>query len=383
MKITHIALCGPVTDHMTYQDNLLPKFHKKMNFEVSMITSKYIWDKGFIGIDYRDKYKNEYGIKTIRLESKFSTNINSKLKLYKNLYEVLLDENPDILFIHGVQFLNIIDIIKYVKMHAHVKIFVDNHADFSNSARTWLSKNILHKILWRKMAKMIEPYTTKFYGVLPARVKFLEDIYKLPIKKLDLLLMGADDEKVSKASYQETILDIKRKYNLEDGDFIIVTGGKIDHSKRQILNLMKSVDNINDKRIKLIVFGSVDKDLEQAVFDFTSNHSIQYIGWINDEESYKLFAAANLMVFPGRHSVYWEQVVALGRPLIVKYWEGTTHIDIKGNCQFLYEDTEEEMTQILKKVIYDQSLYKEMLEAASSNLKETFLYSNIAKRSIS
>jgi len=202
MKITHIALCGPVTDHMTYQDNLLPKFHKKMNFEVSMITSKYIWDKGFIGIDYRDKYKNEYGIKTIRLESKFSTNINSKLKLYKNLYEVLLDENPDILFIHGVQFLNIIDIIKYVKMHAHVKIFVDNHADFSNSARTWLSKNILHKILWRKMAKMIEPYTTKFYGVLPARVKFLEDIYKLPIKKLDLLLMGADDEKVSKASYQ-------------------------------------------------------------------------------------------------------------------------------------------------------------------------------------
>ena len=58
---------------------------------------------------------------------------------------------------------------------------------------------------------------------------------------------------------------------------------------------------------------------------------------IDDFQSYNLFSAADLVVFPGRHSVYWEQVVAIGTPMVVKYWDGTTHIDIGGNCMYLYE----------------------------------------------
>lgn len=72
MKITHIALCGPVTGNLTYQDNLLPKYYKEMGLDVSMITSKYIWNEGNIGIDNRDVYNNEYDIKTIRLDNKYS-----------------------------------------------------------------------------------------------------------------------------------------------------------------------------------------------------------------------------------------------------------------------------------------------------------------------
>ena len=32
----------------------------------------------------------------------------------------------------------------------NVKIFVDNHADFSNSATNWLSLEILHKKIWKR-----------------------------------------------------------------------------------------------------------------------------------------------------------------------------------------------------------------------------------------
>src|SRR5699024_9219429 len=156
MKITHIDLYGPVNDNLTYQDNLLPKYHKEIGLDVSMITSKYIWDKGKIKIDNRKVYYNEYGIKTIRLKNKFNTSIQSKFKKYHDLYETINNENPDILFIHGVQFLDIKKIIKYVKENPEITLYVDNHADFSNSATNWISKNILHKIIWKRMAKMIE-----------------------------------------------------------------------------------------------------------------------------------------------------------------------------------------------------------------------------------
>lgn len=383
MKITHVSLCGPVTDYMTYQDNLLPKYHKKMGLDVSMVTSKYIWDKCSIGIDTRDVYRNEFGIKTIRLDNKYNTTIESKFKMYHNLYETLVNEKPNILFIHGVQFLDMQEVVKYLKGNPETKVYVDNHADFSNSATNRISKNVLHKIIWKKMAEMIEPYTTKFYGVLPARVDFLKKIYKIPSNKVDLLVMGADDEKVEEAATEESRMIVRKKFNIRKDDFLIVTGGKIDKAKRQVLNLMNVVAKLNDSKVKLIVYGSVIPEMQEQVNRLAQNESIEYIGWINNDESYQLFSAADLVVFPGRHSVYWEQVVAMGTPMVVKYWDGTTHIDIGGNCKFLYEDTEEELLKVLKDIIYNKKNYDEMFKNAQNEKRADFLYSQIAKKSIS
>src|SRR5699024_10728095 len=106
------------------------------------------------------------------------------------------------------------------------------------------------------------------------------------------------------------------------------------------------------------------------------------IGWLTDNQSYSLFSAADLVVFPGRHSVYWEQVVASGTPLVVKNWDGTRHIDIGGNCKFLYNDTVEELNEVLTDIIVNKTTYDTMLKKANSTKKNQFLYSNIAKKSI-
>lgn len=382
MKITHVSLCGPVTDYMTYQDNLLPKYHKKMGLDVSVITSKYIWNKGKIGMDNRDVYRNEHHIKTIRLNNKNNTTIQSKIKRYHNLYETLNNENPDILFVHGVQFLDIKEVVRYIKKNPELKVYVDNHADFSNSATNWISKTILHKKIWRKAAHLIEPFTEKFYGVLPARVDFLKNVYKIPSNKVELLMMGADDEKVKEAATEMSKMNTREKLNIQKDDFLIVTGGKIDQAKLQVLYLMNVVAKLNKQKIKLIVYGSVIPEMQEQVNRLAQNDFIEYIGWINNDQSYQLFSAADLVVFPGRHSVYWEQVVAMGTPMVVKYWDGTTHIDIGGNCKFLYEDTEEELSKVLEDIIYNEKVYDDMLRGAQSDAKTNFLYSRIAKKSI-
>lgn len=381
MKITHIALCGPVTDGWTYQDNLLPKYHKKLGHEVSLITSKYIYNQnGELDIDLRDKYINDNEVKIIRLKNKYGTTINSKFKIYENLFQTINTEESDILFIHGVQFLDIKVIVKYLKNNSNIKVYVDNHADFSNSATNWLSKNILHKIIWKHYAHLIEPFVSKFYGVLPARVDFLKDMYDLPDEKLELLVMGVDDDKVEEITDSE--LNIRSKYNINSEDFLIVTGGKIDHSKRQTLLLMKAIHQINKNDIKLLVFGSVSNELENEFFKLIDGKKIQYAGWIDSDSCYNYFAVSNLVVFPGRHSVFWEQVAGLGIPMVVKYWEGTTHVDVGGNCEFLYKDSVEEIKSKIKCIIKDEEKYNNMKLIAKNEGMKRFLYSNIAKKSL-
>lgn len=384
MKLTHISLCGPVTDFWSYQDNLLPKFHKQLGYEVSMITSKYIWDsKGSIVVDNRDVYINEHGIKTIRINNTWRTNINSKLKKYEDICSVLEIENPDVLFIHGIQFLDIKEIVKYIKLHPDLVVYVDNHADFSNSATNWLSKNILHKLIWRYTANIIEPYAKKFYGVLPARVNFLNEMYNIPQNKLELLVMGIDDDQLKNLNENFSRDKFRKKYNIEPDDFLIVTGGKIDSSKKQTLNLMKAVQKVESSKIKLIVFGSVSDELKEKVEQMSDGTKVQYIGWINPNECNKYFYSADIAVFPGRHSVFWEQVVGLGVPIIVKYWKGTNHIDVGGNCKFLYENNIDEIQIKIEELYNDKEKYNRMLEIARKNGPKKFLYSNIAKESLS
>ena len=263
-----------------------------------------------------------------------------------------------------------------------VRVYVDNHADFSNSGTNFLSKNILHKMLWRHSANIINPYTTMFYGVLPARVDWLVNMYKLPREKCKLLVMGADDDQVTEAYENDWRSKIRGQYGIDEDDFLIMTGGKIDAWKIQTLMLMKAIKNIKYSKIKLIVFGSVTPELKDKVDALSDGKKVQYIGWVKSEDSYHYWASADLAVFPGRHSVFWEQVAGMGIPMICKYWEGTTHIDCGGNVKFLKEDSVEEIQRVIQSILDNPYQYKRMLHVAQVNGKEIFSYMDIAKRSI-
>lgn len=384
MKIVYICLCGLYMDGWGYQDNLLAKYHVSFGHEVTVITSDWVYshEGDYIRTDKREE-TDRNGVKIRRISIKGNHNFTYKVKRYIGLYEKLEEENPDIIFMHSSQFLDAKQVADYMKKHPNVKLYVDNHCDYSNSATNWLSKNILHRILWRRSAKLLEPYAEKFYGVLPARVDFMRELYGIREDKLALLVMGADDELVEAAGHEEVKKRIRQELCVEADDFLIVTGGKIDHAKKQTLLLMDAVSRMNRSKVKLVVFGSIVDDLRDEVLKrCTDDKRIQYIGWINSDDTYPYFAAADLVVFPGRHSVMWEQVVAQGIPMICKYWDGTTHVDIGGNVHFLYEDSVDEMERELAKVMDDPEVYRKMKDVAEKEGMKVFSYREIAKRAI-
>lgn len=383
MKILHICISGLFVDGLSYQENLLTQYHKKMGCEVSVITCLKKFDsQGNYTYDAEPfDYVNEHGVHVIKLDNVAPRKFGRLFKACKGTYEAICKESPDIIFTHGVQFADMAQVVKYAKKHPEVKVYVDNHADFSNSATNFVSKEIQHKILWRHYAKKVLPYTRKFYGVLPARVDFLADMYGLPRDKIELLVMGADDELVEKASAPEVGKGIREKYGIKENDFLIMNGGKIDGAKKQTLMLMDAVNAMAADNVKLIVFGSVTEELKEAVESRCSD-KVQYIGWVKSEDSYDYFAASDLVVFPGRHSVFWEQVAGQGIPMVVKHWDGTTHVDCGGNVKFLYKDSAEEIKEILESLAERGEEYLAMKQAAEGKGKETFSYREIAKRSI-
>lgn len=384
MKIVHLCLASFYPDGYSYQENLLPKFHKELGLDVEVIASTQSFDKDgrVCYLKKTGSYFNEFGIKVTRLPYIFEGRFCYKIRKYKDVFKTLQSAAPDIIFIHGIQFADVPQVIKYKKKNPHVIMYADNHADFTNSATNWLSKEILHKIIWRHYAQLLVPYVNKFYGVLPVRVDFLKNVYRIPSEKCDLLVMGADDDLVKQAKQSNIRRDIRKKYGISENHILIVTGGKIDQWKTQTLLLMKAVHEINSKRIKLIIFGSVVPELKKEFNKLVDNNKIYYLGWVPSDETYNYFEASDLGIFPGRHSVLWEQAVGQGLPLIVKDWEGTHHVDLGGNVIFLKNDSIDEIKHDIEFILNNKDAYQAMKKVAKAKGMLYFSYKEIAKRSI-
>lgn len=381
MHIVHIVLAGLMTDGASYQENLLSKYHRRLGHSVTVLALQWsLQPDGTPGLDRREAYLNADGVKVVRLPMRGREDIRRRLKRVRGLAEALRREQPDVLFVHGCQFLDADVVSRYAADHGTL-MYVDNHADFSNSAQSFLSREVLHKLLWRHKAHVLAKHARRFYGVLPARVDFLREVYALAPEQCALLLMGADDDEVTPALVDERRSEIRGQYHLQADDFLIVTGGKIDAAKRQTLLLAEAVHALKDARVKLLIFGSVEPSLQAEMDRLCDGETVFYVGWASTSESYGYFSAADLIVFPGRHSVYWEQAAGAGRPMLVKYWQGTTHVDRGGNVRFLHRDSAEEIRQAIETLLTDPTQL-EAMKAAAMEARTAFSYAEIARRSL-
>ena len=382
MKIVHLCLGAFFPDGYSYQENMLPKFHKKLGYDVEVIASLVTFDKNGKAtlMDHAQEYINEHGIPVKRLDYKKPYSIYRKLRRFDGLFEALNRAAPDILFIHNCQFMDMDVVVKYIKKHPDVRIYVDNHVDGWNSATNWLSKNVLHKIIWKRCARIINPYAKKFYGVLPARVDFLSEMYGLPSDKCELLVMGVDDDEVNRAIESNIGSQIRKKYGLSDNEVLIMTGGKLNQYRPEVLNLLEAVHELNNPRVKVLFFGLVDEQFKDSFDAFVVAGNVIDVGWLSVHKTYDYMTASDLLVFPGLHSVLWEQAVGMGKPCIFRKLEGFGHIDMMGNCLLLEDVSKEGIKKALDIILQDNCLQK-MTERAKE-VSSCFSYTEIAKQAI-
>ncbi len=379
MKIVHIVPSAPYNDGWGYQDNLLPKYQKKLGHNVTTITTNTMHKDGKIVKTNTADYISKDGIRIIRLARKkycnhVLTGLNSKLNAAKYLNEI----KPDFIFFHGLVSTTIFDAVNYKKKNPSCIIVQDNHLDYNIGRSSKTLKDKIVRSFYRFVNRKSIKYVTKVYGVTPWRKTFAQDYFKIPSSKTDVLIMGADDEKINFANKNDIRIGIRNKYNIKDSDFLIVTGGKIDKNKK-IHNLMSACKNLD---VKLLIFGQVSDDIKTE-FDrlCTENKNIISIGWLPSDKVYDYFFAADLVFFPGQHSVLWEQACAAKAVCVFQKWDGMDHVNNGGNSDFVFPVDTHTLEEKIKELIYTPKYYH-MKEIAQSDATDIYLYSNIAKKSL-
>ena len=382
MKILHICLATNYTEGYGYQENILPYFHVKNGHDVVIFASNMMFDKNF---NFTKRAAVEYvNDNNIRVKI-FEKTMHSKLWFLQRDFIGLLGciekESPDIIFVHGPQFTSLKDVKKYKKKHTNVRVFIDNHADYYNTRVKKIRKKIAHYFFYGHTMRTMSKDVEMFWGVTPWRCDFLHRVYGVPKEKIGLLVMGGNDEHIHFENLEIIKKTIRQKYNIAYDDFLIVTGGKIDETKNIHL-LIDAVKAIGRDNVKLLIFGQPTNEFKDSFLSHISDDKyIRYIGWVDSDSVYDYFLTSDLCVFPGTHSVLWEQACACGVPGVYKSWKGMHHVDVEGSALFLNNDTVEEINRKLLDIIDQPERYENMKKAAL-RARFVFSYQEIAKRAI-
>ena len=135
------------------------------------------------------------------------------------------------------------------------------------------------------------------------------------------------------------------------------------------------------KKLKLLIFGPVVDEVKFK-FEELGKDRIILSGAVPSDRVYDYFYAADLVVFPGLHSVMWEQAVASKVPCVFHHLDGFEHVDIGGNCIWMEDDNVESYKIMLEGLINSEETYRILKEKASSDMSKVFLYSGIAQQVI-
>lgn len=376
MKIVHVCLSGTYNDGWGYQENIISEYNANAGYDVTVIASK----EGIIkcDIDYNDSRNIKYelnGVTIVRLSNAkyIPALLSKKFKLYHNLYKTIDDINPDILFFHGTIGFPLYIIPKYKKKHNNCRIFIDNHADYYNCMKNFISKYLFYKFLWKIQIKKTIPFVEKYFGTLPIRNRFMKEVYGIPEDKIELLVMGVNEKKLpSKPDLVRG--QFRKKYSINDDAFVLIAGGKIDANKN-FDKLIEAVNEVDNQNIILALFGKIENECKEIIESLFTER-IKYIGWITPDEITEAFLSSELGVFPGLHSVLWEQAVSCGLPCIFHKLEGIDHVDINGNCILLADVSVSAIREKIEFLYNNHQEYMVMKEKADSAAEKMF-YKNI------
>ena len=371
-------LCELYIENLEYQENLLVKYYRKYGHEVTVITSTYdnVFDY------YNDKHDNstpaksyeDYGAKIIKLPFKF--NILGKIKRYTDITKIVEDFQPDLLYVHDIM-PNMFEMLAYKKRNPHVKMIMDYHCDYSNSANNWLSLNVLHKII-RKYRYMdpIKKHISRFYPIVPGSTKFLNEVYGIPLDDMEVLPLGADVDLVAEIKQNNKRKELRENLNIPQDHKVIFSGGKFTPAKKTDL-LLEAFLEINRPDLHLIIVGDADeKNLlyKNKLVDLSSNNpNIHWVGWQNNRGVYEHLVASDLAVFPASQSIVWQQALAAHLPLIVgDVGEQSLHylnefkaiIELEKN-----EITVENIKNAILETSTDENLAEGKLRAAKTSAK--------------
>jgi hypothetical protein len=311
MKILHLCLSCFYIDNFSYQENELVKQNRDDGHDVVVIASTENYGaNGDLIYSEPATYIGSEGAKVIRLPYRgmFPFFIRKKLRMHKDVYRYISEFRPEVILFHGACGWELNAAGRYVKDNPHVRLYVDSHEDFVNSARGFVSKWLLHWSYYRPILRRNLKYVTKVLPVAVSALEFMRDFYGVPPEMLELYPLGgfvADDNEYTRMREQR-----RGELHLGEEDILVVQSGKLDGSKK-LLEALEAFRATSDISLHFVVAGRILPDIEDAVRShIASDPRIRLLGWQSPEELRTLLCAADVYCQPGTQSATMQMSLA-------------------------------------------------------------------------
>jgi 1,2-diacylglycerol 3-alpha-glucosyltransferase len=378
MKV--VMLCDYYDEKCHYQENLFAKYYAKYGHDVTVIASTFDDAFAYVHQRYDKKARGRVycdgRVKVIKLP--YSLNLFNRLRKFDGVEAILEHEEPDVIFSHDIH-LNLAEATRYKRLHPACRIIMDYHADYSNSAKNWLSLTVLHKGIRRLFLRRHRKYVDKIYPVVPASADFLNEVYGIPYDQMELLPLAADTDLSRRTIEEGAGTKIRQQLGISADAKVVFTGGKLSAVKRTHL-LAETFALLDDCDVHLIVVGDASDDAYRKFLAaaFARNRRIHPVGWVSGDDVYKYMDACDIAVFPASQSVLWQQALSMGLPIVVGRVgvQDASYMNLYGNVISLDEPSirPEKIAGIIRDLLSDSANLRRLQEAARLVAEEILNY---------
>lgn len=303
MRIVHLCLSCFYIDGRSYQENELVRQNVADGHTVLVIasTESHSHDGKLCYLE-PTQYAGSDGAEVIRLPySRFlPKRIAPKLRVNEGVFKALTEFQPDVILFHGTCGWELLTVKRYVSHNPSVRFFVDSHEDPYNSARSVVSRELLHKIYYKFVLRRALPSISKILCVSTEAMDFVESMYEIPRDRLEFFPLGG--RPVPAAEYEERRRRTRCSLDLFNTDILIIQSGK-QTKRKKLLESLSAFHGTSAKRLHFMIAGVLDEEIRsEAEALIRSDPRIKFLGWKNSNELTDLLCAADIYLQPGTQS---------------------------------------------------------------------------------
>lgn len=358
MKVAHLCLANYYSDGYGYQENELVKSHVKAGHDVVVVasTEKYI-DNLNVGIVSPGRYYGSEGALVIRVPylPLIPLSLARKIRAHQRVYEILKEIEPDVIVFHGLAGWDLRAARKYCEEYPGVVFYADCHADFNNSAKSFVSKNILHKLYYKWIIKSCLHKIKKVLCISLESLDFCKKVYGLNEERLEFYPLGG--RLVGDEEYHLTRQRVRNRLGVSDSETIFLQSGKFSAPKR-VQDSLAAFAATRREDFKYFLVGSVP-DSERPSFEggLFNDARVSYLGWKSSDELYDLLCAADVYVQIGSQSATMQASLCARCAVILA--DVPSHVPFMNNNGWLVT-TVDSVVQAFKEIEQDPARVTDM-----------------------
>lgn len=331
MNVLHFCLSNIFVDGVLYQENELVFAHVQQGHNVLVVASTETYDeKGSIAYVSPGIYNSSEGAEVVRLSYRkwMPHGLARRVRSYPGVYRILKEFSPDAIVFHGSSSWELTTVSRYVKERSNVAFYIDSHADFVNSAKTKISRLLLHQMFYGPILRKAMLASGPLLCVAQSTMEFAQEVYRISADRIEMYPLGGRIP--SSVEYISMRNEVRSFFSLEEEDILIVQSGKQNADKKLVSSLIE-INALKRNDIYFFIAGVIQDDIKEQVERLVSqNENIKYLGWQTSESLTKLLCAADVYLQPGTQSVTMQHSLCCSCAVIID--------DIPGH-RFYLQDT--------------------------------------------